>query len=53
MNNNHKKLFDHFKSSPKYTIKWDNYFEIYDTIFKKYENKKLTIVEVGVSNVGS
>lgn len=53
MNNNPKKLFDHFKSSPKYTIKWDNYFEIYDTIFKKYENKKITIVEVGVGNGGS
>tara|TARA_B110000285_G_C15068368_1_gene586477 strand:- start:100 stop:957 length:858 start_codon:yes stop_codon:yes gene_type:complete len=53
MKNNSEKLLDHFKSSPKYTIKWDNYFEIYDSIFKKYENKKITIVEVGVGNGGS
>jgi len=46
-------LLDHFKASPRYTIKWDNYFEIYDVLFKKFENKKITIVEVGVGNGGS
>lgn len=48
-----KKLINHFKSSPRYTIKWDNYFEIYDEIFKKYENKKITIVEIGIGDGGS
>ena len=53
MEENKNNLYKHFKLSPKNTIKWDNYFEIYDSIFKKYENKKITIVEVGVGNGGS
>jgi len=47
------KLFKSFKSSPKYSIKWNNYFEIYENILKKYINKKITLVEIGVGNGGS
>ena len=42
-----------FKSSPKYSIKWSNYFEIYENLFKRFKNKKITLVEVGVGNGGS
>ncbi len=48
-----KKIIKCFRSSPKYTIKWDNYFEIYENIFKKFINKKITFVEVGIGNGGS
>ena len=34
------KLFQSFKSSPRYSIKWNNYFEIYSKILKKFVNKK-------------
>tara|TARA_B100000902_G_scaffold325201_1_gene319711 strand:+ start:42 stop:863 length:822 start_codon:yes stop_codon:yes gene_type:complete len=47
------KIFKSFKSSPKYSIKWSNYFEIYENILKKYINKKVTLVEIGVGNGGS
>ena len=48
-----KKIFKSFKASPKYTIKWSNYFEIYEKLFKKFLNQKLTFVEIGVGNGGS
>ena len=48
--NNLKKTF---KSSPKYSIKWNNYFEIYENLFKRFKNKKITLVEVGIGNGGS
>mgnify|MGYP001338635071 CR=1 FL=1 len=48
--NNLKKSF---KSSPKYSIKWSNYFEIYENLFKRFKNKKITLVEVGIGNGGS
>jgi hypothetical protein len=48
-----KKILRYFKSSPKYSIKWSNYFEIYENILKKYINKKITLVEIGVGNGGS
>ena len=48
-----KKLISHFKSSPRYSLKWDHYFEIYEKIFKKFINKKIVFVEVGVGDGGS
>ena len=48
-----KKLLKSFKTSSKYSIKWSNYFEIYENILKKYINKKITLVEIGVGNGGS
>ena len=47
------KLFQSFKSSPRYSIKWNNYFEIYSKILKKFVNKKITLVEIGVADGGS
>ena len=47
------KIFKSFKKSKKYSIKWSNYFEIYEKILKKYINKNITIVEVGVGDGGS
>ena len=48
-----KNLKRSFKSSPKYSIKWSNYFEIYENLFKRFEKKKITLVEVGIGNGGS
>ena len=48
--NNLKKFF---KSSPKYSIKWNNYFEIYEKLLKRFKNKKITLVEVVIGNGGS
>ena len=36
-----EKFIKLFKSSPKYSIKWDNYFNIYSNILKKFVNKKM------------
>src|SRR6056300_764731 len=47
------KIFKFFKNSPKYSIKWSNYFDIYENIFRKFVNKKIKIVEIGVGNGGS
>ncbi len=47
------KILRLFKSSKKYSIKWSNYFEIYEKILRKYVNKKITLVEVGVGDGGS
>ena len=47
------KILKLFKKSKKYSIKWNNYFEIYERILKKYINKKVTLVEVGVGDGGS
>ena len=48
--NNLKKSF---QSSPRYSIKWSNYFDIYEKIFNKYINKKIKIVEIGIGDGGS
>ena len=48
-----KKLIKSFQSSPKYSIKWSNYFDIYQSLLKKFVNKKIILAEVGVGNGGS
>ena len=48
-----KKLFKSFRTAPKYSIKWSNYFEVYEKIFKKFVNKKITFVEIGIGDGGS
>ena len=42
-----------FKDSKKFSLKWSSYFQVYEDIFLKYKNKKITFVEVGVANGGS
>ena len=48
-----KNIKNSFKQSPKYSIKWNNYFDIYNNLFQKFVGKKITFVEVGVGNGGS
>ena len=48
-----KKILKNFKSSPQSSIKWDNYFEIYENCLKKFINKSITLVEIGIGNGGS
>ena len=51
--NSNSETYKIFKKSQKFSIKWTSYFQVYDQIFKKYKNKKITFVEVGVANGGS
>ena len=45
--------FRYFKKSDRLSLKWDSYFLVYDKIFRKYKNKKIKFVEIGVANGGS
>jgi hypothetical protein len=48
------KFAEFFYTRPKNTIhKWQHYFEIYDTHFKKFIGKNPSILEIGVSGGGS
>lgn len=42
-----------YLKSPYKSIKHSTYFEIYDELFSRYRNKKITFVEVGVLGGGS
>jgi hypothetical protein len=46
-------LFNCYLSSKYRSLKHDNYFHIYENLFEKYKNKKIVLVEIGVSNGGS
>ena len=46
-------LIKFFKKSPRYSIKWNNYFKIYEKILYKYKNKKIKFVEIGIGDGGS
>jgi len=46
-------IYKSFLNSKKPSIKWKSYLEIYDNIFQKYKNKKITFVEVGIDRGGS
>jgi len=46
-------LYQSFLNSKKPSIKWKSYFEIYNNMFQKYKNKKITFVEVGIDRGGS
>lgn len=50
-----KKLvsFEAFIKSPEPCFKHTTYFDVYDVLFQKYQNKNITFVEVGVLNGGS
>ena len=47
------KIYKSFKKSKFRSLKHDNYFFIYEEIFKLYSKKKITVVEIGVANGGS
>ena len=47
------KIYKSFLKSKYYSIKYKKYFDIYDELFKKFINKKITIVEIGILNGGS
>ena len=42
-----------FLDSSDYSTKWEKYFDVYDHVFGKFRDKKITFVEVGVANGGS
>ena len=46
-------IFNLFKNSKYRSLKWEKYFYIYDHLFSKYKNKKITFVEVGILDGGS
>lgn len=45
--------FKSFIGSPKRSIKHSTYFDTYDFLFSKYQNKRITFVEIGVLGGGS
>ena len=53
MNFKKNRLLENFKNSPRYSVKWSNYFDIYEEIFRKYEDKEIILVEIGVGDGGS
>lgn len=55
MNDDYKNLdiYKFFKESELHTSKSNTYFNIYNELFEKYRNQKITFVEVGVKWGGS
>ena len=47
------KSYKFFAKSKYYCCKHKNYFHIYDDLFKKYQNKPITFVEIGIFSGGS
>jgi hypothetical protein len=45
--------YNFFLNSPEPTLKHTSYFLVYDEIFTKFRDKKITFVEIGVLNGGS
>ena len=48
-----KTLLDHFYDSKHYSLKYKNYFPIYEKLFSSFRKKKITFVEIGVLSGGS
>lgn len=54
MNNNTSDLENYFRNNTDRLIhKWNHYFDIYDRHFKRFRNKDIVILEIGVSQGGS
>jgi len=55
MNEDYKDLdiYKYFKESKLHSSKGNIYFNVYDELFSKYRNKKITFVEIGVKWGGS
>ena len=47
------KIYKSFLESKYYSTKYKKYFDIYDQLFEKFINKKITIIEIGILNGGS
>jgi len=47
------KIYKSFLKSKYHSTKYKKYFDVYDELFKKFINKKITIVEIGILNGGS
>jgi hypothetical protein len=47
------KILKLFKNSKYLSSKHIKYFKVYDELFSKYKNKKITLIEIGVQNGGS
>ena len=50
---NTSELYKLFNTSIYRSIKWKKYFSIYEKLFHKYKNKKITFVEIGILDGGS
>lgn len=50
---NKQNLLDIFKETKFYSLKFSNYFEIYEKLFSRFRGKKITFVEIGVLSGGS
>lgn len=50
-NKTYQDLF--YSNEKNISNKWDNYFEVYNDIYKNYINKNANILEIGVQNGGS
>ena len=53
MNYKNTRSYKSFIKSKYLSLKYKNYFYIYDKLFNKYKNKNITFVEVGVFSGGS
>ena len=48
-----KDLLNYFNQSKYYSLKYKNYFPVYEKLFSKFRGKKITFVEIGVLSGGS
>ena len=46
-------LLELFYKSKNKSLKWKKYFPVYDKLFKRFKNKKIIFVEIGVLDGGS
>jgi hypothetical protein len=53
MNKKKSLSYEAFSKSPFRSVKLTTYFEVYDELFAKYQNKKITFVEIGILSGGS
>ena len=53
MNYKNTFTFKAFKKSKYFSLKYINYFPIYDSLLNKFRNKKIIFVEIGVFSGGS
>jgi len=50
---NDKRTFQSFSSSPYFSIKHTNYFDVYDKLLTKFVGETITFVEIGILDGGS